>query len=136
MTAADVERMVAGIGKMDLDELRRFWAKRYGTPPSLRSVPIMRMMLAWRVQADAWGGLDAETGRMLARSGSPRPEGLELGPGTRLTRNWKGRSIEVIVEDGGFRWEGTLFRSLTAAASAIAGCRYNGPRFFGLRQQA
>lgn len=135
MMEGEVEGTVARIAIMDLDGLRRFWAKRYGRPPALRSVPIMRMMLAWRVQADAWGGLDEDTCRMLARSGSPRAEGLELGPGARLSRNWKGRSIEVIVEEAGFRWEGRLFRSLTAVASAIAGCHYNGPRFFGLRQQ-
>lgn len=130
-----VENLVADIAAMELESLRNLWGKRYGASPSLRSVPIMRMLLAWRVQADAWGGLDAETRRMIARTGSPRAEGRHLGIGARLTRNWKGHKVEVIVEEGGFRWKDQVFPSLTAVATAIAGCRWNGPRFFGLRDE-
>lgn len=118
---------------MTLDELRSLWGSRYGAPPPLRSVPIMRMMLAWRVQAEGLGGLDEATRRMLARSGAPEPEGRHLGIGARLSRQWQGRKIEVVVEELGFRWEDRLFPSLSAAATAIAGSRWNGPRFFGLR---
>jgi hypothetical protein len=130
-----VENIVAKIAAMDLEGLRKLWGKRYGAPPSLRSVPIIRMLLAWRVQAEASGGLDAQTRRIIARTGSPRAEGRHLGVGARLTRNWKGRKVEVIVEEGGFRWKNQVFPSLTAAATAIAGCRWNGPRFFGLRDE-
>lgn len=128
-----VEALVAAIEQMELDELREAWRQRYGVPPSLRSVPIMRMQLAWRVQAQAHGGLDAETRKALARKRAVEPEGMELGIGARLTRNWKGRHIEVVVEEEGFRWDGKLYPSLSATARAIAGCRWNGPRFFGLR---
>lgn len=118
---------------MDLDTLRRLWGKRYDALPPLRSVPIMRMQLAWRIQAEVYGGLDAETRGMLACCGSPRAEGRYLGVGTRLARNWKGRKVEVIVEEKGFRWEDKVFPSLSAAATAITGSKWNGPRFFGLR---
>jgi len=63
------------------------------------------------------------------------PEGLQLGVGARLRREWQGRTVEVEVEAGGFRWEGRLYPSLSAAATAIAGTRWNGPRFFGLRDR-
>jgi hypothetical protein len=126
-------QLVHSIGTMNLDELRSLWGKRYGAPPPLRSVPIMRMMLAWRIQADALGGLDQGSRRMLARSGAPEPEGRHLGVGARLTRSWHGKMIEVVVEELGFRWEDQLFPSLSAVATAIAGSRWNGPRFFGLR---
>jgi len=86
------------------------------------------------VQADALGGLDENSRRLLARSGPVEPEGLHLGSGARLTRRWQGREVTVMVEEQGFRWEGTLFASLSAAATAIAGSRWNGPRFFGLRE--
>lgn len=131
-----LDRLVASIGEMGLEELRAFWGQRYGPPPSLRSVPILRMMLAWRVQAGALGGLDPETRKTLARTGATQAEGHHLGVGARLTRTWKGRKVEVIVEENGFRWEGQVFPSLSAAATAIAGSRWNGPRFFGLRDAA
>jgi hypothetical protein len=136
MSRADVELILVEIGLMDLEQLREFWRRRYGAPPPLRSVPIMRMQLAWRVQAEAFGGLDQDTRRALARTGSVEAEGKHLGIGARLSRTWKGRLVEVVVEEQGFRWESRLFPSLSAAATAIAGSRWNGPRFFGLRDAA
>ncbi len=135
MSCVDLQHQVEEIGSMDLEALRTLWGKRYGAPPSLRSVPIMRMMLAWRIQADAMGGLDARMHKELARTGAVEVEGRHLGVGALLTRTWKGRPVEVLVEEQGFRWDGRLFPSLSAAATAIAGSKWNGPRFFGLRDQ-
>lgn len=135
MRAGDVDLFVARIEAMDLDALRAEWRQRYGAPPALRSEPILRMLLAWRVQAETFGGLDRETRQALSRSGPVQAEGRHLGIGATLTRNWKGREVSVVVEEDGFRWEDRLFPSLSAAATAIAGSRWNGPRFFGLRQE-
>ena len=126
-------REVEALEGLDLDGLRAAWRARYGAPPSLRSVELLRLMLAWRLQAEAYGGLDRETRRRLKRRGAIEAEGLALGVGARLRREWQGRIIEVEVEPSGFRWQGTLYPSLSAAATAIAGTRWNGPRFFGLR---
>lgn len=62
-------------------------------------------------------------------------EGLELGVGARLRREWQGEMIEVVVTEDGFRWQEDVYPSLSAVATAIAGSRWNGPRFFGLRQK-
>ena len=94
----------------------------------------LRLLLAWRLQAAVHGGLDPETRRRLRRRGRVQAEGLELGVGARLRREWRGRTVEVVVEEDGFRWEERLYPSLSAAATAIAGTRWNGPRFFGLRR--
>lgn len=133
MSSADVEASVAALDAMDLDELRDHWRRRYGAPPPLRSAPILRLLIAWRIQAEALGGLDDDTRRLIARSGPVEAEGKHLGIGAVLTRNWQGREVRVVVEEGGFRWEVELFPSLSAAATAITGSRWNGPRFFGLR---
>ena len=93
----------------------------------------MRRMLSWRVQAGAFGGIDGTTRKALARTGAVEVEGRQLGIGAILTRTWKGKKIEVVVEEQGFRWDGQVFASLSATATAIAGSRWNGPRFFGLR---
>lgn len=133
IAAESVDSTLNEIETMDLGALRGFWSERFGVPPTLRSEPIMRMLIAWRVQAEIHGGLDGELRRMLARTGPVQPEGRQLGVGARLTRHWKGREVTVIVDQNGFRWEEQLFPSLSAAATAIAGSRWNGPRFFGLR---
>jgi Protein of unknown function (DUF2924) len=133
---ADLEQLVAEIEAFDLEGLRSVWRERYGAPPPLRSTPILRQLLAWRVQAQALGGLDAATRKTLARTGPVQAEGRHLGVGARLTRIWKGCEVTVVIEEQGFRWEDELFPSLSAAATAIAGTRWNGPRFFGLRDAA
>ncbi|WP_394270332.1 DUF2924 domain-containing protein [Qipengyuania sp.] len=130
---SDLACLVDEIGRMDLEGLRTEWRRRYGAPPALRSVPILREILAWRVQAEALGGLDGATRKTLARSGPVEAEGKHLGVGARLTRQCKGREVTVTVEDAGFRFDGQLYPSLSAAATAIAGSRWNGPRFFGLK---
>ncbi len=127
------EREVATLAGLDLEALREEWRARYGPPPPLRSVALLRLTLAWRIQALASGGLDPEARRQLKRTGPVAAEGLTLGEGARLRREWKGAMVEVEVERQGFRWNGTLYPSLSAAATAIAGTRWNGPRFFGLR---
>lgn len=134
MSGATLDQQVAELDALDLDGLRQYWARRYGARPPLRSVAILRMLLAWRIQAEVVGGLDSETRRLLGRRGRLKAEGLELGIGARITRVWQGRTHEVIVVADGFRWEGKVFPSLSAVATAIAGSRWNGPRFFGLRQ--
>ena len=135
MRAGDVDLFIARIEAIDLDALRAEWRQRYGAPPALRSEPILRMLLAWRVQAETFGGLDKETRQALSRSGPVQAEGRHLGIGATLTRNWKGREVSVVVEEDRFRLEDRLFPSLSAAATAIAGSRWNGPRFFGLRPE-
>lgn len=84
--SAAAKRLLAEIETLDLQGLRTFWRQRFGAPPPLRSEPIMRQLLAWRVQAQAIGSLDAETRKALARSGPVQPEGKHLGVGARLTR--------------------------------------------------
>ena len=58
---------------------------------------------------------------------------LSSGSGQHCSANGEGRIVQVFVEEEGFRHKGQLFKSLSAAATAIAGTRWNGPRFFGLR---
>src|SRR5207237_8963453 len=58
----------------------------------------------------------------------------QLKPGTRLLREWQGRTYEVVVLDDGCSWQGTQYRSLSAIARKITGTAWSGPLFFGLKQ--
>ena len=133
MIPVAVAEEVQALARLDLEGLREAWRSRYGAPPALRSAELLRLMLAWRIQAQALGGLDPVMRRQLARKGRARAEGIDLGIGARIRREWQGRIVEVEVVAGGFRWNDRVFASLSAAATAIAGVRWNGPRFFGLR---
>lgn len=129
----DVEQRVETLQGLDLEGLRNLWRADYGPPPPLRSPELLRLMLAWRIQVAVFGGLNNNTKRLLRQVSPPQAEGLSLGVGTKFQRIWNGQEVEVVVTDKGFLHDGKHYRSLSAAATAIAGVRWNGPRFFGLR---
>ena len=56
----------------------------------------------------------------------------DLQAGTRLIRDWNGRTNVVDVVQGGFLFEGKSYRSLSAIARKITDAHWSGPRFFGL----
>jgi hypothetical protein len=129
-----VEADIGLVETMSLSELRRFWTARWGLAPRFRSVDLLRRLIAWRLQAEVFGGLDAETKILLRRSSLPRPPGPP--PGSRLTREYRGLLHHVEVGEHAFNYQGTSYGSLSAIARAITGVRWNGPRFFGLRDAA
>jgi len=105
-------------------------------------------MLAYRLQAEVVGDLDAETVRFLKQidlalskqAAIPIAQAFErrtrnLTPGTVLAREWNGQHHRVMVLDGGFAWQERTYRSLSEIAKAITGTKWNGPRFFGLRDK-
>jgi len=133
---------LARLPELGLGELRQQWRALYKTDPSPHlSRELLLRAVAYRMQEMALGGLRPERHRQLrqfARQLKESGEGricprLELKPGTRLVREWRGRTCEVLVLDDGFAWQGTHYRSLSALARTITGTAWSGPLFFGLK---
>jgi hypothetical protein len=59
--------------------------------------------------------------------------GLEIG--TTIEKTYKGRVVTLVIREHGFEVDGTLYKSLSAAAREIAGCNWNGHVFFGLKKR-
>lgn len=90
-------------------DLRQLWQARRGAPPPTLSGRLMRLVLAWEIQADAEGGESSAVRRqwqavMTRRAGSAHAEdavnGLSAPPaasGTRLLKSWGGETHEVLV---------------------------------------
>jgi hypothetical protein len=78
------------------------------------------------------GGAGADIGRLAADHNQRR---TELKAGTLLVREWEGKLHRVMVLADGFAWNDRVFNSLSKVALAITGTRWNGPRFFGLRDK-
>lgn len=131
--AETIEAEVTALEAMSLEQLRDVWRRKVGPAPKLRSPQLLRLSLAWRIQAAAFGGLDAETKRRLRRGGAGAAAADRLQPGTVLIREWLGDRHQVTVVEGGFRYGETTYKSLSEIARLITGTRWNGPRFFGLR---
>lgn len=138
-----VEAEVARLRDLDLPALRLCW-RRLMRRPAPGHVPrhLMIKILAYRVQANAFGDCDKATLRLLAGLGEAgvtagdQPVAVlgagGLRPGTLLVREWAGVQQRVMVLDPGFAWNGSTYASLSHVARAITGTRWSGPRFFGL----
>ena len=132
---AAIEAEIAHLRSLALDALRRRWRAVFGqTPPAPLSKDLLGRMMAWRLQEQAFGGLDRESLSFLQglarHGGSPR---RQLKPGTVLVRDYHGQRHTVTVAPDGFDWQGTTYASLSAIARAITGTAWSGPRFFALR---
>ena len=132
---------IAALGFMGLTELREEWRRHYGrVPPPRLGQGLLRMSIAYRIQEKQLGGLKPATKRKLLSLGSPssakagvkRNAPPPVHPGTKLIREWQGRTHSVTVMEKGFEFEGRWYRSLSEIAREITGAHWSGPRFFGL----
>ena len=134
---------LARLPELDLGELRQQWRALYKSDASPHlSRELLVRAVAYRMQEIALGGLHPGQQRQLRQFAGQLKENREerirarpeLKPGTRLVREWQGRTYEVLVLDGAFSWQGTSYRSLSAVARKITGTPWSGPLFFGLKQ--
>ncbi len=128
--------------KLDIRELREEWCRLYKADASPHlSRELLIRAVAYRMQEVALGGLRPEPQRQLRQiaqelkqTGEAKRFRPQLKPGTRLIREWQGRTYEVVVLDDGLSWQGTQCKSLSAIARKITGTAWSGPLFFGLKQ--
>jgi len=117
-----VEAEIARLRGLEANALRARWRTIFGQDaPAHVARHLLFAMLAYRLQAEAMGDLDAETVRFLKQvdlapskqAAVPLMQAFErrprdLSPGTVLTREWSGQHHRVVVLDGGFIWEGRI----------------------------
>jgi len=110
-------------------------------PPKAFGPDLLRRSIAHRIQERAYGNLSKDSRRILRqliKAARSKPNGkLELPrrikAGSELVRTWRGTTYRVKVTAEGFSFQGETYASLSEIATKIAGTRWNGPRFFGLR---
>jgi hypothetical protein len=145
-----IEVEIALLRDLDLKGLRTRWQNQFGraAPEHLTRYLLFRI-LAYRTQAERLGDLDPETLKVLEQAGRPECQLSNISSrlvaldqrrsappaGTILVREWDQKSHRVIVLQDGFAWNGKTFDSLSQVAFAITGTKWNGPRFFGLRDR-
>jgi hypothetical protein len=148
-TKTSVENEIAHLRGLDLGGLRARWQSVFRRPAPAHLTPhLLFAVIAYRLQADRFGDLDHLTKQVLdraiakeagpamsARLASFDQKRAELTPGTVLVREWDRQSQRVMVMADGFAWNGQTYDSLSKVACAITGTKWNGPRFFGLRDR-
>ena len=144
--AASAEDALAALPQMDISQLRRRFLVLYRKDaPTSFSRQMLTYAVAYRLQAEAFGGLKPATRRQLLviaeqktgeQSGDTRVRAIShLTVGTRLVREWHGVVHEVQIQEDGVLWNGQHHRSLSVVARAITNTHCSGPRFFGLHRK-
>ena len=149
MSTERVAAEVAALSELPRESLVELWEEQFrSVPPRGCGGQLLELAAAHAIQERAFGGLKAATRRALARETEPdvavcdqpryrrKPGPADarrtMKPGTRLVREWNGRTYHVEVVTDGFVWNGKTHRSLSVIAREITGAQWSGPRFFGL----
>ena len=156
----NLKKELATLERMTVGELHERYVEVFGEAVRSRHKRYLIRRIAWRLQANAEGGLSqralrraeelanvadvhvtpprcgisgSQAGPARCTDAPTRPSDQRLPPvGAAITRKYKGRTLTVTVLAGGFEYEGERYSSLTAVANAITGSHMNGFRFFGL----
>ena len=140
--AADIAAQVAQLPTLSRQQLLEMWQKLYkrSAPSGIRR-ELMVPLLAYKIQENAYGALKSSTRAQLRRIARDleNPAGLpkikiqhKLKAGTRIFREWRGDTHEVVVTEAGYEYCGSRYRSLSEIARKITGARWSGPAFFRL----
>jgi len=155
----NVGKEVAALGRMSVDQLRVRFSEVYGEQTNARHKAWLIRRIAWRIQAQSEGDLSQRARQRAAelandanlRVSAPKvvipaaaPERTKTAvlhltsdrrlplPGTIITRQYKGRMLQIKVLRDGLEFEGEVFKSLSAVAKHITGSHCNGYHFFRL----
>lgn len=157
----NIGKEVAALRRMTVTQLRERYAEVFGDETRSGNKAWLIKRIAWRIQALAEGGLSARARQRAAelaneadiRMSPPKAKPAVMTneravttavrftsdnrlplPGTVLTRDYKGDTLQVRVLENGFEHEGKVYKSLSAVAKAITGSHTNGFHFFRLRK--
>jgi hypothetical protein len=155
----NIAREVVALKRMTVKELRGRYVEAFGEATRSGNRDWLWKRIAWRMQANAEGGLTERARRRaeelandadlrIRRPASPAPTGDDSNTttspfrveqddrlpmaGTLLKREYKGQTVQVRVLPKGFEFDGDVYRSLSAVARKITGTHWNGYHFFGL----
>ena len=151
MPQFDIRAEIADLETKSVKELIAHYTALHGRTPRNRGRRHLVRRCALKAQEAATGGLSGKARGALERLigeidpvCTDSPEGITTSVardpknppvGTVLTRVWRDQEIRVIVRADGFEHDGEIYRSLTAAANAITGSKWNGRLFFGLTKR-
>lgn len=137
---ASISKEIACFRLLGLKALRAAWRSKFKRDGAGLSRDILLRMLIWRIQEQTFGGYDRHMEIALKRYARSNGNlggddgGRHVRTGSVLVREYQGTRHTVTVVSNGFVWRERTYSSLSKIASEITGVKWNGPRFFGLRQ--
>ena len=145
-----IAQEIAELRGMTVPPLVKRYRRLWGREPKVKNRTWLWKRCAWKVQEQRLGGLSKVAKRRLeeliaeidlpigerqstvtgALRGRVRAEDHKAG--TVFARVWKGREVRTVAVEGGYEWDGVVYRSLSAVAKAVTSSHWNGRLFFGL----
>ena len=155
-----LREQIESLRRMTVGQLRITYREVFGEDSRSNHKQFLFRRVAWRIQANALGGLSERARRRALeiaddadlRICAPRNL-LQVAPdptrtiesrvssasdprlpmaGTLLVRRYQDRDVIVRVRSDGFECDGRVYSSLSAAVRKATGTRWNGFAFFGL----
>ena len=158
--ATEIRVAIEALRHMTVGQLKDKYLEAFGESSRSNHKQFLFRRIAWRIQANAWGGLserakrraleiandddlrirapknflkeELDPARTSKTSVAPTHDPRLPMPGTMLVRRYRGKDIVVRVREDGFECEGQVHRSLSAAVRQATGTPWNGFAFFGL----
>lgn len=151
--SSSVLKQIHNLKSLDHEGLCALWRALYAQEPPVYNRRFLTSRLAYRIQELAYGGLSEEAkskmstiisgDQLCSTSASVRKQvpvqkqqSTKAITGTKFIRDWNGTRYEVIAVNGGFEYDGKIYRSLSAIAKAITGTHWNGKLFFGVAKNS
>ena len=160
-TETEIREEIEGLRHLTTGQLKEKYREVFGEETRSNHKQFLFRRIAWRIQANAWGGLSerarrraleiandadlrirapknflrepADNGRTAEARVKPSLDPRLPLPGTPLIRRYQGKDIVVHVRpDGGFECNGRIYTSLSRAVTEATGTRWNGFAFYGL----
>jgi len=155
-----IREQIEGLRHMTVGQLKDKYREAFGEDSRSNHKQFLFRRIAWRLQANAWGGLserarrraleiandadlrirapknflrqELDGSRTAETSVEPTQDPRLPTPGTMLVRRYRGKNIVVRVREDGFEHGNQVHRSLSSAVRAATGTPWNGFAFFGL----
>ena len=130
-----VTEKVQAISQMGRPDLVSEWQAQFGEPPPPKlRVELMRPVLVYRIQENAWG-LSGRRQKGHIQDLASDANRRRFKSGTKIVREWKGQLHEVAVTAEGYLYNGDVYKSLSPIAFRITGTKWSGPAFFGTKHK-
>lgn len=141
----DSAARLALLPKLSKTDLHNLWQELFQKqPPETLRRDLLIPILGYRLQELEFRSLKSDARRRLFESAQVLKANPNSGSftrtsikaGTRLVRQWKGKTHVVHVDGRGYEYNGSRYESLSEIARLITGTRWSGPLFFGLKQKS
>jgi len=147
-----MKETIEQLQQLSREELIKKWKKLFKTnsPQHARKEFLIKHIF-WELQTKKQSGYSAQTQKQLdkltdklaskkevslsdIKTATKQASTLEIKPGTKLIREYKGEKHEVIALEKGFEYREKQYKSLSAIAREITGTQWNGKLFFGVKK--